>query len=179
MKNVEFTKKVNPTLLDRNLQKAGLVKGRDYYGVTVIGDKTIVHLSDNFEYLDLVAKIVEKTGLVDAELLKSKVDEFTQRYIAQKVLSIDEELTDLTTEYALYLSKTELTEYEQQRKAFIEALFNWKERVWSVEEQIEEEIDSMTDEQLIKFERNLEKIVMQRYEKKLGELFEQVKSLQV
>jgi hypothetical protein len=51
--------------------------------------------------------------------------------------------------------------------------------VWNVEETIEDEINAMSAEDCLNFERNLESLVKQRYERELGELFEQVKSLQV
>ena len=116
---------------------------------------------------------------MDAQELKQRVDAYTEQYITQRIRGLDEELTDLATELALYLAKPELDDYEKARKEFIEKLFAWKEKIWEVEGEIEDEIDEMTEEELLNFERNLKQIVTERYEQELGELFEQVKSLQV
>ena len=179
MKNVEFNKKVSATLLDRNLQKAGLVKGKDFYGVSVVDNKIIVHLSDEFENIDLVRNIVNNTGIVDRDAVKIQIDRETQRYINRKVSSIDEDLTDLASEFLYYQSKEQLNDYEQQRKQFIEKLFEWKEKVWLIEEQIESEIDGITDEEVIKFESELEKIITSRYEAELGDEWYKVITLHV
>ncbi|RLI77563.1 hypothetical protein DRP04_11205 [Archaeoglobales archaeon] len=170
MKNIEFNKKVSATLLDKNLQKAGLIKDKDFYGVSVVGNKTIVHLSDEFENIDLVRNIINNTGIVDRDTVKIQIDRETQRYINCKVSSINEDLTDLATELLYYLSKEQLNDYEQQRKQFIEKLFEWKEKVWKIEEEMEKEL---SNESIIVIKKKL----WETYDSELGKLFEQVKSL--
>jgi len=170
VKNIEFNKKVSATLLDKNLQKAGLIKDKDFYGVSVVGNKTIVHLSDEFENIDLVRNIINNTGIVDRDTVKIQIDRETQRYINCKVSSINEDLTDLATELLYYLSKEQLNDYEQQRKQFIEKLFEWKEKVWKIEEEMEKEL---SNESIIVIKKKL----WETYDSELGKLFEQVKSL--
>jgi len=129
------------------------------------GERNIVVTDDGIEHVGLS--------------LQKRVEKLTDDYIAKKIAELDEDLVDLTSELALYLTKPELTEYEAQRKQFIEKVIAWKEQVWVIEEQIEAEIDEMGEESLRDFEQNMLKIVEQRYEGELREIFEEVKSLQV
>ncbi len=119
----------------------------------------------------------------DKEALKNKVDTITTQYILRKIKELDEDFDDLTNELSYYNGKLqnseELDEYEIQRRKFILKLSEWKEKVWDVERTIEDEIDEMSAEDCLNFEKSLEQIVTERYERELGELFEQVKSLQV
>ena len=135
----------------------------------------------NYEIVMQNAKNVEIT--VNRDKIKQKVDEFTEKYILRKIEELNEDFDDLTNELSYYNGKlqnsVELNEYETQRREFILKLSEWKEKVWDVEETIEDEIDAMSAENCLNFERNLEQIVTERYEKELGELFESVKSLQV
>lgn len=110
--------------------------------------------------------------------IKGVIDRITDEYIRRKIAELDEDLTDLTSELALYLVKPKLTEYEAQRKQFIEKVIAWKEEVWRIEGQIEDEVDNMSNDELFDFAKNLIS-VEQRYERELGKLFEQVKSLHV
>ncbi len=135
----------------------------------------------NYEIVMQNAKNVEIT--VNRDKIKQKVDEFTEKYILRKIEELDEDFEDLTNELSYYNGKLqngeELDEYEAQRREFILKLSEWKEKVWSIEETIEDEIDEMSAEDCLNFERNLEQIVTERYERELEELFERVKSLQV
>ena len=135
----------------------------------------------NYEIVMQNAKNVEIT--VDRDKIKRKVDEFTTEYILRKIEELDEDFDDLTNELSYYNGKLqngeELDEYEAQRREFILKLSEWKEKVWSIEKTIEAEIDAMFAEDCLNFERNLEQIVTERYERELGDTFEQVKSLQV
>ena len=139
----------------------------------------------NYKIVMQHAQNVEITAeiTVDRDRIKRKVDEFTTQYILRKIEELDEDFNDLTNELSYYNGKLQngqtLTEYEFQRRTFILKLSEWKEEVWSIEEQIEDEIDAMSAEDCLNFEKNLESLVEQRYERELGELFEQVKSLQV
>ena len=135
----------------------------------------------NYEIVMQNAKNVEIT--IDRDKIKQKVDEFTTKYILRKIEELNEDFDDLTNELSYYNGKLqngeELDEYEAQRREFILKLSEWKEKVWSIEETIEAEIDEMSAEDCLNFERNLESLVEQRYERELGDMFEQVKSLQV
>jgi sulfur transfer protein SufE len=135
----------------------------------------------NYEIVMQNTKNVEIA--VDRDKIKQKVDEFTTQYILRKIEELDEDFDDLTNELSYYNGKLqngeELDEYEARRRKFILKLSEWKEMVWDVEETIEDEIDAMSDTDALNFEKNLESLVEQRYERELGELFEQVKSLQV
>jgi len=135
----------------------------------------------NYEIVMQNAKNVEIT--VNRDKIKQKVDEFTEKYILRKIEELDEDFEDLTNELSYYNGKLqngeELNEYEAQRREFILKLSEWKEKVWSIEETIEDEIDEMSAEDCLNFERNLEQIVTERYERELGDMFEQVKNLQV
>jgi len=135
----------------------------------------------NYEIVMQHAQNVEIT--VDRDKIKQKVDEFTTQYILRKIEELDEDFDDLTNELSYYNGKLqngeELDEYEARRRKFILKLSEWKEMVWDVEETIEDEIDAMSAEDCLNFEKNLESLVKQRYERELGELFEQVKNLQV
>ena len=135
----------------------------------------------NYEIVMQNAKNVEIT--VNRDKIKQKVDEFTEKYILRKIEELDEDFEDLTNELSYYNGKLqnseELDEYEAQRREFILKLSEWKEKVWSIEETIEDEIDEMSAEDCLNFERNLEQIVTERYERELGDMFEQVKNLQV
>ena len=122
---------------------------------------------------------IEFKVVVNRTDLKRQVDQFTARYIVNKLSELNEDLVDLASEYSLYLTKSELNDYQKQRKQFIEALFDWKEKVWLIEEQIENEIDNMADEELVKFEGELERVVADRYEAKLGGEWRKVISLHV
>lgn len=135
----------------------------------------------NYEIVMQNAKNVEIT--VDRDKIKRKVDEFTTEYILRKIEELDEDFNDLTNELSYYNGKlqnsVELNEYETQRRKFILKLSEWKEKVWSIEETIEAEIDEMSAEDCLNFERNLEQIVTERYERELRDMFEHVKNLQV
>jgi sulfur transfer protein SufE len=135
----------------------------------------------NYKIVMQYAQNVEIT--VNRDKIKKKVDEFTAEYILRKIEELDEDFDDLTNELSYYNGKLqngeELDEYEAQRREFILKLSEWKEKVWDVEGTIEDEIDEMSDIDALNFERNLESLVKQRYERELGELFEQVKNLQV
>jgi len=135
----------------------------------------------NYKIVMQYAQNIEIT--VNRDKIKKKVDEFTTEYILRKIEELDEDFDDLTNELSYYNGKLqngeELDEYEAQRREFILKLSEWKEMVWNVEETIEDEINAMSAEDCLNFERNLESLVKQRYERELGELFEQVKSLQV
>ncbi len=135
----------------------------------------------NYEIVMQNAKNVEIT--IDRDKIKRKVDEFTTEYILRKIEELNEDFDDLTNELSYYNGKlqnsVELNEYETQRRECILKLSEWKEKVWSIEETIEDEIDEMSAEDCLNFERNLEQIVTERYERELEELFERVKSLQV
>ncbi len=135
----------------------------------------------NYEIVMQHAQNVEIT--VDRDKIKQKVDEFTTEYILRKIEELNEDFDDLTNELSYYNGKLqngeELNEYETPRREFILKLSEWKEKVWSIEETIEAEIDEMSAEDCLNFERNLEQIVTERYERELGKMFEQVKNLQV
>jgi len=135
----------------------------------------------NYKIVMQYAQNIEIT--VNRDKIKRKVDEFTEKYILRKIEELDEDFNDLTNELSYYNGKLqngeELDEYEAQRREFILKLSEWKEMVWNVEETIEDEINAMSAEDCLNFERNLESLVKQRYERELGELFEQVKNLQV
>jgi len=135
----------------------------------------------NYKIVMQYAQNIEIT--VNRDKIKKKVDEFTTEYILRKIEELDEDFDDLTNELSYYNGKLqngeELDEYEAQRREFILKLSEWKEMVWNVEETIEDEINAMSAEDCLNFERNLESLVKQRYERELGELFEQVKNLQV
>lgn len=126
---------------------------------------------------DRVAE-TENTNIA-RQLLKAVVDGITTKYINDKITELNEDFMDITSELQFYNSKSELTEYESARKQFILAIFDWKEKVWAIEEQIEEQIDSMSEEELQKFADNYESLVVQRYEKELTDVWNNVVSLQV
>jgi len=124
----------------------------------------------NYEIVMQHAQNVEIT--VDRDKIKQKVDEFTTQYILRKIEELDEDFDDLTNELSYYNGKLqngeELDEYEARRRKFILKLSEWKEMVWDVEETIEDEIDAMSAEDCLNFEKNLESLVKQRYERELG-----------
>jgi sulfur transfer protein SufE len=135
----------------------------------------------NYEIVMQHAQNVEIA--VDRDKIKQKVEEFTEKYILRKIEELDEDFNDLTNELSYYNGKLqngkELDEYEAQRRKFILKLSEWKEKVWDVEGTIEDEIDEMEDVDALSFEKNLERLTEQRYERELGRLFEHVKSLYV
>ena len=110
--------------------------------------------------------------------IKDAIDRITDEYIRRKIAELNEDLTDITSELCLYLVKPKLTEYEVQRKQFIEKVIAWKEEVWRIEGQIEDEVDSVSNDELYDFTKNLIDIE-QRYEKELADMWNNVVSLQV
>ena len=115
--------------------------------------------------------------------IKELVTKHTDEYISLKTVELDEDMVDMTNELALYLAKIQREEtldaYEQARMKFIKKWSEWKESIWNVEAQIEEEIDEMDDQAIVDFVRALPSNIHTRYDSELGDLYNEVVSLQV
>ena len=128
---------------------------------------------DEDEVKDILKEFKELQGRDVVEI----IDELTTKYILEKIKGLNEDFDDLTNELAYYNAKVqnseELNEYEAQRREFILKLSEWKEKVWKIEEEMERKLSNESSTIVIK------KKLWEAYDSELGELFEQVKSLQV